>query len=94
MEYIPLLLQVVSGALGGNVAGSLLKSLSLGMLGNTITGIVGGGIGSLIVDEVFSSASGMGVLSPIDAMIQILGGSLGGAVLVAAVSAFRSTAAK
>ena len=31
---LPLIIQLVSGALGGNVAGSLLKNFSLGTLAN------------------------------------------------------------
>ena len=40
-----LLIQAVSGAVGGNVAGGLLKNLNLGVLGNSVAGIVGGGLG-------------------------------------------------
>ena len=39
---LPLLIQLASGAIGGNVAGNLLKTLSLGVLGNSVAGIVGG----------------------------------------------------
>ncbi len=94
MDFVPLLLQVISGALGGNVAGHLLKSLSLGLLGNTLAGAVGGGIGSQIAGEIFPSATAVGALDPSAAMIQILGGSLGGAVLVAAIGMIRSTPAQ
>jgi len=46
---LPLIIQLVSGALGGNVAGSLLKNFSLGTLGNSIAGIVGGGLGGTLL---------------------------------------------
>jgi uncharacterized membrane protein YeaQ/YmgE (transglycosylase-associated protein family) len=42
---IGVIIQLVSGAVGGNIAGALLKNLSLGAVGNSIAGIVGGGIG-------------------------------------------------
>jgi len=48
-EYLPLLIQLVSGALGGNVAGKLLKNMSLGTLGNSIVGILGGGLGGQLL---------------------------------------------
>jgi len=48
-EYLPLIIQLVTGALGGNVAGKLLKNLSLGTVGNSIVGILGGGLGGQLL---------------------------------------------
>jgi hypothetical protein len=45
MNIISLIIQVISGAVGGNVAGAAMKESSLGTLGNSIAGIVGGGVG-------------------------------------------------
>ena len=44
-EYLPLIIQLVSGAVGGNLAGKLMKNFSLGTLWNSIAGILGGGLG-------------------------------------------------
>ena len=44
-----LIVQLVLGAIGGNVGGALFKNLSLGTVGNSIVGIVGGGIGGQIL---------------------------------------------
>ena len=41
---IPLIIQLISGAVGGNIAGAILKNLNLGPIGNSIAGIVGGGL--------------------------------------------------
>ena len=41
---IPLIIQLISGAVGGNLAGAILKNLNLGSIGNSIAGIVGGGL--------------------------------------------------
>jgi uncharacterized membrane protein YeaQ/YmgE (transglycosylase-associated protein family) len=38
---VPLIVQLVAGAIGGNVAGAV-KSMDLGKLGNTIAGAIGG----------------------------------------------------
>ena len=46
---IGLIIQLIAGAVGGNVAGSALKQYDLGTVGNTITGIVGGGVGAQII---------------------------------------------
>lgn len=42
MDLIPMLLGLGSGAIGGNIAGALMKS-AMGPLGRSITGILGGG---------------------------------------------------
>ena len=94
MEYVPLLIQLVSGALGGNVAGWLLKNLSLGTLGNSIAGIVGGGIGGQILDQVFHTAVAGGAVDPVAIITQVLGGGVGGGVLMAIVGAIRNAMAK
>ena len=40
---IPILINLASGAVGGNLAGALMKNLSMGTLWNSILGILGGG---------------------------------------------------
>ncbi len=42
-------MNLISGALGGNAAGKLFSNLSLGTIGNSIVGIVGGGLGGKII---------------------------------------------
>jgi len=44
-----LIMNLISGALGGNAAGKLFSNLSLGTIGNSIVGIVGGGLGGKII---------------------------------------------
>lgn len=41
IDIVPLLLGLGSGAIGGNIAGALMKS-AMGPLGRSITGILGG----------------------------------------------------
>ena len=69
MDIATLLIQLISGAVGGNVAGGLLKNLSLGTLGNSIAGIVGGGIGGQILEQVFHTAVAGGALDPASCLI-------------------------
>ena len=57
MDITNLLIQLVSGAIGGNLAGMGLKKYSLGMLGNSIAGILGGGIGAQILGPMIASAA-------------------------------------
>lgn len=52
MEIIPLLISLASGAAGGNIAGAVLKNLSLGKALNSVVGILGGGLGQTILSMV------------------------------------------
>jgi uncharacterized membrane protein YeaQ/YmgE (transglycosylase-associated protein family) len=73
-----LIIQLISGAVGGNAAGALFKNLSLGMLGNSVAGIAGGGIGGQILGAVLPSLAG-GMVG------QAASGGIGGLILVAVV---------
>ena len=42
------------------MAGALFKNLSLGPVGNTISGVVGGGVGAAILNAVTGSAAAGG----------------------------------
>ena len=42
MNIVSLIIEAISGAVGGNVAGAAMKENSLGTMGNSIAGIVGG----------------------------------------------------
>ena len=60
MDITSLLVELVSGAVGGNVAGAAMKEKSLGAIGNSLAGIVGGGIGGTILQAVMGSAAAGG----------------------------------
>jgi uncharacterized membrane protein YeaQ/YmgE (transglycosylase-associated protein family) len=95
MDIVTLLIQLISGALGGNVAGSLLKNLSLGTLGNSIAGIVGGGLGGQILGSLLNlPAVGGGPLDLTAILTQIVSGGAGGGVLMAIIGIVRSLMAK
>ena len=85
-----LIIQLVLGAIGGNIGGALLKNLSLGVLGNSIAGIVGGGIGGQILNAVLGggAAAGSGMLG------SIAGGGVGGIVLMVIVGLIKQAMAK
>ena len=44
-----LIISLLSGALGGNLAGKAMPNNSLGTLWNSVAGIAGGGIGSQVL---------------------------------------------
>lgn len=85
---LPLIIQLISGAVGGNAAGSLMKNLSLGTLWNSVVGIAGGGLGgyllSMISPELGAAATsgGMDIGSILGS---VAGGGVGGGALLAIV---------
>ena len=84
---IGLIIQLISGAVGGNIAGSALKQYDLGTVGNTIAGIVGGGVGAQIIGALFGggaeyAAAGAGGLDIGSIIGQIVSGGVGGGVLM------------
>lgn len=96
MDIVTLIIQLASGALGGNVAGSLFKNLSLGTLGNSLAGIVGGGLGGQILGSLLNlpMATGGAGLDPMAILTQVASGGAGGGVLMAVIGVVRSMMAK
>ena len=93
---LALIVQLVSGAVGGNLAGRLLKQYDLGTLGNSVAGILGGGVGgqllSILVPALGAAAAGGGLnLSAI--LGQVVGGGIGGSVLLVVVGIIRQMVA-
>ena len=70
-----ILINLLCGAVGGNIGGLILKKFSLGTLWNSVVGILGGGIGG----QLLGGALGEGIAG------QIGGGGIGGMVLLLVV---------
>ena len=91
MEFLPLLVQLVSGAVGGNAAGAVLKKFSLGTLGNSIVGILGGGLGGTILQTLLGGgAAPAGGMDMAGIISSIAGGGVGGGVLMAIIGVIRN----
>lgn len=91
--YLPLIIQLVSGAVGGNIAGSLMKNSSLGTLWNSVAGIVGGGLGGSLMGmlglggaEAAEASSSMDLSSILGS---VAGGGVGGGVLMAIIGVIK-----
>jgi hypothetical protein len=81
MDISSLLIQLVSGALGGNAAGAYSKDTGLSPIGNTIVGALGGGVGGQILSALLglggtAAASGLDIGSIVSAFAT--GGVSGG----------------
>ena len=87
MDIISLIIEAISGAVGGNVAGAAMKENSLGTVGNSIAGIVGGGLGGTILHAVMggTAAAGGGGMDLTSILTNVAGGGVGGAILMAII---------
>ena len=90
MNIISLIIQAISGAVGGNVAGAAMKENSLGTLGNSIAGIVGGGLGGTILQMVMGTAAAGGGLDLQSILANVAGGGVGGAILMAIIGIIKN----
>ena len=91
-----LIIQLISGLVGGNAAGAGLKEKSLWPLGNSLAGLVGGGLGGQILSALLglgttSAASGLDIGSLIG---QIASGGGSGAILTIVVALLKQALAK
>jgi uncharacterized membrane protein YeaQ/YmgE (transglycosylase-associated protein family) len=91
MNIVSLIIEVISGAVGGNVAGAAMKENSLGTMGNSIAGIVGGGLGGTLLQTVMgTAAAGGGSLDLTTILSNVAGGGVGGAILMAVVGIIKN----
>jgi len=97
-EYLPLIIQLVSGAVGGNLAGSLLKKFSLGTLWNSVSGILGGGLGGTVLGmlglggaEVAEASTSMDMGSILGSLA---GGGVGGGIVMTVIGAIKNAMSK
>jgi hypothetical protein len=95
MDITSLIIEAISGAVGGNVAGAAMKEKSLGPAGNSIAGIVGGGLGGTILQMVMgTAATGGGGLDLQSILANVAGGGVGGAILMVIVGLIKNAMAK
>jgi hypothetical protein len=89
------LINLVAGALGGVGAGKSSPTFDLGMIGNIVSGLVGGGVLGQIVTLLLPSvvaAVQSGNLSISGIVSQAVAGGAGGAILTAIIGAIKNKA--
>ena len=90
-----LIISLISGALGGNIAGAVLKNFNMGPLLNAVVGIIGGGLGGQLLG--LGSAPMMGAEGGLDigALISNVASSgAGGGVLMVIVGLIKNMISK
>ena len=91
-----IIVQLIAGAVGGNAAGSIMKSLSLGTLGNTVAGAAGGVGGGFLLQSLLPGLMGAVESGGVDIAAlasQAVGGGVAGLVLTAIIGAIKNRAA-
>jgi uncharacterized membrane protein YeaQ/YmgE (transglycosylase-associated protein family) len=82
MDIINLLISLVSGLIGGNATGAVAKDTSLGVVGNSIAGLVGGGLGTYIAQATDMLTKVQGSNLDITSLLGTIGsGGIGGIIL-------------
>lgn len=94
MAILPLLIQLVTGAVGGNVVGKVLKKLDLGTVGNSLAGIVGGGLGGQLLGMLGIGAGPSGAMDLSAILGSVASGGAGGGVVMAVIGLIKTAMAK
>lgn len=98
-----MVLQALSGVVGGNATGAAMKKKSLGKAGNSIVGLIGGLLGGLLLNylsngsiDISSVVEGLanGGAKAGKALENIAGGGIGGSVLMAVVGMLKNKSKK
>lgn len=92
-----LIISLLAGALGGNAVGMAAPKLNLGTLGNSLSGILGGGLGGTLLSMMgaggVAAAAGGGL--DIGSIIgSFATGGVGGGVIMAVVGLIKNMMAK
>ena len=94
MEQV--LINLVAGALGGVGVGKSSPTFDLGMIGNIISGLIGGGVLGQIVSllvPAITAAAQSGNLSDQGIISQVIAGGARRAILTAIIGAIKNKAA-
>lgn len=97
MDIVGLIIQLIAGAVGGNVAGKANTKFDMGGAGNSIVGAIGGVVlgqiierltgGAVTADQAAAATQGLDIAGILTSLI---GGGAGGAVLSAIVGALKN----
>lgn len=99
MDILSTIISLVSGAVGGNVAGAAMSQKNLGPIVNTIAGLIGGGVGEFILRAfgiiTAATAAGSGATGGEIDFAQILAsigaGGVSGGALTAIITAIKDS---
>ena len=88
-----LIIGLIAGAVGGNVAGGIFRKLNMGMLVNSVAGIIGGGLGTQALYMLGAGSMTQGV-DLAGVLGQVSTGGVGGGALLALVGLIRNATSR
>lgn len=102
MDIIGIVVQLISGIVGGNGVGAAVDKFSLGAAGNTVIGAIGGLAGGQVLGRLMGGATDAAAATAdaaggmdVSALVgQIAGGGIGGGALIAIVGIVKNMMAK
>ncbi|WP_120500213.1 hypothetical protein [Roseovarius sp. EL26] len=89
-----LIISLIAGAIGGNVAGGVLKKYDLGTLGNSLAGILGGGLGGQILSMLGAGGAAGGGSMVMDIIGSLASGGVGGGVVMVVIGIIKKALIK
>lgn len=73
-QILPLIIQLVAGLVGGHAAGAAVKTANMGAVGNSLSGLIGGGVLGQIMQALITGSSASGGLDLASIIASIGGG--------------------
>ena len=89
-----LIISLLSGAVGGNLAGSAMKNFSLGTLWNSVVGIIGGGLGGQLLGMLGLFGGDAAAMDVSGIIGNVASSGVGGGVLLAIIGAVKKALGK
>lgn len=106
MDIASLLISLISGVAGGNAAGAAMPEKNMGAVANSVSGLIGGGLGDFLLRAlgVLASAGAAGAAGATGAtgseldiasiLGNVLGSGVSGAVLTTIITLIKSALQK
>lgn len=95
MDIVGMIVNLISGAVGGNIAGAALKDKTLGAIGNTIAGAIGGAAGGYILQAVnILNTAGMSDMTIGSILGNVGAGVVGGGILTGVIGYIKNAIKK
>jgi uncharacterized membrane protein YeaQ/YmgE (transglycosylase-associated protein family) len=88
MDIVNLLVSLVSGLIGGNATGAVAKENSLGVIGNSLTGLIGGGLGTYIAQATDLLSKVHAGNLDITALLGTIGSGGAGGIILTLIAGF------
>lgn len=89
-----MIIQIIAGLIGGNAVGAGVKNLSLGTVGNSVVGAVGGLASSFVAGKLGIGADAVASLDISGIIQSVITGGAGGAVLTVILGIVKKVVAK